>query len=157
MAMTRSIVRIVGFAGVGLLSTTLVLTGPGSAEAPECWVDVINDLEPAGAGVTAVADREPPATADEAVERGLRDVEADGAESRRRGDRESVSADPQVFAARRALYAGARPGTDQASGTSEWVWHDEGRARGVLVMVQAQGGWRVVEEHFLVSEGPCGA
>lgn len=137
---------------------TLAFTSPGPAEAPECWVDVYNDylVEDLPAASPAVRDALPE-TADEAVERGRRDIEADDVESRRRGDSESVSADPEVFAARQTLYAGARPGTSEPSGSSEWVWAEEGLTKGAIVMEQVQGGWRIIEEHFLVRNGRCGA
>ncbi len=82
--------------------------------------------------------------------------------SRRRGGRDGISDDPKVFAARRALYANARqadpaPGTNDSLGSSEWQWAEGGRTKGVIVMEQVPGGWRIVEEHFLVGEGSCGA
>lgn len=165
MAMSRTIVRIAGVVGAGFLVTAVVFTRAGSAGTPECWVDVFNDFV-AGDDTGPVAGAFP-ATADQAVEQGLADIEADAAVSRRRGGRDGISDDPKVFVARRALYANARqadpqqanaaPGTKGSLGLSEWQWAEDGRTKGVIVMEQVPGGWRILEEHFLVGDGPCGA
>lgn len=122
-----------------------------TASAPQCWVDVYNDYAIGG------PDRASAATESDAIGKGREAMNQDSSRSSAENDSESIAADPNVAAARRALYDNARrQGTGQAPGTSDWVYTDDtGAVRGLLVLEEVRGAWHVLEEHVLVNDGRC--